>query len=713
MTARRTPWPYFVLLAEVLLFFRKVLFSSAYQIPWDLQFYHQPLAWFASRSLARGELPLWDPFSYCGMPVYANLTTQLFYPPTVLVLLASNWIGRGAHLLYFLEWQIAAHVFLGGAFAFRLMRRIGAGGMAALAGATVYQLDAYFASQAQHLGAMDAAAWLPLAWLAAIELGDRFRWRRLAALVAALSLSFLAGFPATTAVVWGSTALLSLVLTAAGRARWALAAWCGASFVWAALLSAVQLFPTMELSRQSVASLRADWMDSGGGIPLGAVITLVLPNHFGIFQYEGSQWTLPWNPTFLYLYCGIPALLFAALAVARRRDRFLPVFAAMTLAAALWMLGDHTPVYRVLFLVLPYRLKAALYAEFALCAFTLALAALAAIGADEFLCRRGRFAGCVVILLVAFDLVAAGSGRPMNTSDAVREPGVGYDHFDRFPQIPARLRQLVNEASPPWRIDTMKGSLTWSGCANLFEVPTANGDDPFALVRYMQVRQSFTGGERWGRYYEIRDPDSLVLKFLNVRYVVSNGALAAPGSLVKREDLPGNAVYENPDPLPRFFLVNKVRRAGGMEEAVALLRSPGFYPRREAVVEGDVGTPEVLGTAVGPTPGAVRTVRYAPREVVLETDAPARSLLVTSEAWYPGWRAEIDGRDQPLVLTNAAFRGIVVPSGHHTVVMRFRPAILWRSAMVSAVALALLIAVSLRHNGRNRGNGAAWTSSSN
>jgi hypothetical protein len=474
--------------------------------------------------------------------------------------------------------------------------------------------------------------------------------------------------------------------------------------IWAALISAVQLFPTMELSRQSVASLRADWMNAGGGIPPRALTTLLLPNHFGVFQYEGGKWTLPFNPTFLYLYCGIPALLFAALALARRRSRFTLVFGAMTLATALWMLGGHTPAYRTVFLLLPYRLKAALYAEFAMCAFTLALAALAALGAEEFLRPRGRLVRGAVVLVAALDLVAAGSGRPMNTADAAREPGVGYDHYDRFPQIPARLRQLVNQASPPWRIDTMKGSLLWSGCANLFEVPTANGDDPFALVRYMQVRELFTGGERWGRYYEIRDPDSPVLKLLNVRYVIANGALAAPGGLVKREDLPGNAVYENPDPLPRFYLVGKVRRAGGMDEAVAALGSRGFDARREAVVEGAVAEPAAEG--------AVRTLRYAPRDVVLETDAPARSFLVTSEAWYPGWRAQIDGREQALVLTNAAFRGMEVPAGRHRVVMRFRPAILWRSALVSGAALALLIAMAIRDNGRARRNGAAWTSSS-
>src|SRR5262249_9590195 len=151
----------------------------------------------------------------------------------------------------------------------------------------------------------------------------------------------------------------------------------------------------------------------------------------------------------------------------------------LCLAAALWMLGDSTPVYRAVFLILPSRLKAALYSEFAMCAFTLALAVLAGMGADRFLAARPRWVRASLIAIVAADLIVFGSGRPMNTADVAREPGIGYDHYDRFREIPTRMRQLVNEASPPWRIDTMAGSLNWSSGANLFEVPTANGDDPF------------------------------------------------------------------------------------------------------------------------------------------------------------------------------------------------------------------------------------------
>ena len=93
MRATRKAWPLLVLLAEVLAFFRQVLFYGHYAIPWDFRYYHLSQAWFIARSFARGELPLWDPYTYCGMPFYANLTAQLFYPPALSAILLSNFGG--------------------------------------------------------------------------------------------------------------------------------------------------------------------------------------------------------------------------------------------------------------------------------------------------------------------------------------------------------------------------------------------------------------------------------------------------------------------------------------------------------------------------------------------------------------------------------------------------------------------------------------------
>ena len=73
--------PYLALLSEVLLFHHRVLFSPGYAIPYDLQSFHAPLATLASKALGTMRLPVWDPYTYCGFPYFANIQTQLFYPP--------------------------------------------------------------------------------------------------------------------------------------------------------------------------------------------------------------------------------------------------------------------------------------------------------------------------------------------------------------------------------------------------------------------------------------------------------------------------------------------------------------------------------------------------------------------------------------------------------------------------------------------------------
>ncbi|HXM40823.1 MAG TPA: hypothetical protein VN924_06195 [Bryobacteraceae bacterium] len=713
MRATRRTWPLLVLLAEVLAFFRHILFYGHYAIPWDFRNYHLSQAWFIAQSFARGELPLWDPYTYCGMPFYANLTAQLFYPPALAAILLSNWTG-GDHLLYWLELQMAAHVFLAGAFTYWLLRRLSLGRASALVGATVYQLGAYTASQAEHLGAIDAAAWLPLAWLCVIALGGaggsacQRPWRWLAGLACALAMSILAGFPATTAVVFISCFLLAAILALVRRASPLLVVRTAIAAVWAVLLAAIQVFPTLQLSRLSVAQYRSRYLKTGGGMPLQSLVSLALPNHYGIFQFDGGTWKHPWQVTFLYTYCGIPALVFVVLAVVYRRSRYAAGFALLTLCAAIWMLGDATPVGKTIFMSLPDALKGSLYAEFALCAFSLGMAALAGLGADRILKGRQSWVQALVVVIVAADLIAAGSGRPFNTVDEEREPGIGYAQYAGFPQIPAEIRRLTNRNVPPWRVDAMEGYPDMVTHGPLFEFPAATGNDPFAPVRLMQVRLSFCQGVLWGRYYEIADPDSPVLKLMNVRYVLAAHTLAKPGAMQQVLELPGTHVYENPGVLPRFFLVGRVRRAANMEEALGMLRARDFDVGGEAVVEGPL--PDGRGSVAMPA-GSVRVLEYGAQQFALETDAAAPAFLVTSETAYPGWHAWLDGQERAPVMTDAAFRGLPVPAGKHVVKMRFDPEILWRSAWVTlAASVALVLAVWF---GDNRQARTPWTSKTN
>jgi len=244
--------------------------------------------------------------------------------------------------------------------------------------------------------------------------------------------------------------------------------------------------------------------------------------------------------------------------------------------------------------------------------------------------------------------------------------------------------------------------LGWTRAAEVTMAPTANGDQPQALLRLLKVRLLFAKGDPWGRYFEPSNLGSPVMSLLNVRYVISR-LPELPGGPVKLGEAGGSGIYENRNVLPRFFLVGRVRFVRDMEEGLQLMGSPDFDARRLAVVEGSAKVQAAAG-------GEVRVVSYQPERVVLETDSPEGGYLVTSETWYPGWRAYVDGVEHPLCLTNVAFRGLPVPAGKHNVVMRFRPSILNYGAWLSLLAAALLLAALVF--GDNMRERAPWNSSS-
>jgi hypothetical protein len=686
MESRRVWWPYGALAAEILVFYRLVLFVPGYAIPWDFRAYHFPLASFIAKSFSRGELPLWDPYSYCGTPFYANIQAQLFYPPTLIAILASNSLAPG-HLLYLLELQLIGHALLAGIFTYWLLRRLGLGPVAATTGATVYQLGAFFASQTEHLGAIDTAAWLPLALWCVVALSQNPRPVYVAALALAFGMSLLAGMPAVAAVVVGAAILVALAYIAFREAPAKLLLYVLGASAWGFLLAGVQLLPTLELTRRSVAQYRSDFMAGHGGLPLQSLVSLVLPNHYSVFDL--SHYSLPHDPTHVYTYCGIVGLVLAAIGAARR-SRVAWIFLSVAIVAAFAMLGEFTRAGKLALTILPHAVQSVVYPEEFLALFTMGVAVLAGLGSHGCTQRfRRGILGYVLLAVTAADCIAVSSSRPMNTVSTLREPGVSYEQFNGSRELLDRMRALTNQTVPPARLDTVDGSLDWASAAPLLEIPTANGNDPLALVRYMQVRLSLVkNGARWGRYYQVSIPESPVLSLLNVRYLLSRTSPAT--TLVKVADVPGGAVYENPRVLPRFFLVNRIERVADMEEGLAILRSARFRPGDFAVVEG---APRFEDQSAPEDHAPVRVVLYTPRRVVIETEALHPAFLLTSETYYPGWRAYVDGEEQRLFLTDVAFRGLPVPAGRHRIEMRFGPSALWRGLGISALAGLGLIGV--------------------
>ena len=66
------------------IFFRDILLQKAFF--WeDFLYQYYPNRFFAAVSMSRGELPLWNPFTFNGTPFQADMQSALFYIPNLLL----------------------------------------------------------------------------------------------------------------------------------------------------------------------------------------------------------------------------------------------------------------------------------------------------------------------------------------------------------------------------------------------------------------------------------------------------------------------------------------------------------------------------------------------------------------------------------------------------------------------------------------------------
>lgn len=183
-------------------------------------------------------------------------------------------------------------------------------------------------------------------------------------------------------------------------------------------------------------------------------------------------------------------------------------------------------------------------------------------------------------------------------------------------------------------------------------------------------------------------PNENALDLMNTRYIVARQQL--PGmEAVYRDQQSGVVVLENPDAVPRGFLVGETEATESAQETWTRLRSSTFDPRRTALL------PEPLDAPVTPIDSAsiaeATLTQYEPEEIrwTVRTDAPR--LLVASEVHYPaGWNAYIDGDQVPLHRVNYLLRGVHVPEGEHEVVMRFEPKAHTLGVWIAGVSTALV-----------------------
>jgi uncharacterized membrane protein YfhO len=83
----------------------------------------------------------------------------------------------------------------------------------------------------------------------------------------------------------------------------------------------------------------------------------------------------------------------------------------------------------------------------------------------------------------------------------------------------------------------------------------------------------------------------------------------------------------------------------------------------------------------------VLATEFANQRISIQTEAPAASLVVISQAHYPAWKAYVDGRPTRIWRANYAFQAVEVPAGPHQVQLLYKDKRLLMGAALSSLGL--------------------------
>src|SRR5215510_2853425 len=103
--------------------------------------------------LRNGQLPLWNPYLFSGMPLMAAIQTGAFYPPTWLFAILSPMAA--------MNWMVITtyHIALIGAYFYA--RRIGCNRVGSMIAGVAFAFGGYMVGHLGHTNRVAAAAWLP------------------------------------------------------------------------------------------------------------------------------------------------------------------------------------------------------------------------------------------------------------------------------------------------------------------------------------------------------------------------------------------------------------------------------------------------------------------------------------------------------------------------------------------------------------------------
>jgi hypothetical protein len=627
---------------------------------------------FLLDAVSEGRLPLWNPYIGLGRPYLADIQNAVFYPPLYLVCLGK---GMGVFLLIWLHWLLA--LFGMRALGARLGTGKWQGWLAAFCFAASLAITGrLFAGQILYCCGL---SYVPLLFALACGIEKKWDRRVLAAYAVCLALQFLCGHPQ---VFWFSTigqaafvffrCIGAPVVGSLRNLRRGLLGF-GLALIWCAGLVAVALLPFLELVGEGNRQDSSPLFAAAGKLRGSHLLTV-----FSIFL----GWS--WEDN---LFIGLPMFVAGLAGLLDVRDRNVRGLLGCSMVVLLIGLGDSTRMFDLFYRLLPgyssFRLhvRMGVLVVFALlCSAGIWLSKphpwlRALLNANTSLTSKALFRAFIFLQCFHLGYANLWAKASYSFSNMMQRPAAHPFQWQVVSEL--RAAGLLEPGKPPPRL-----CVPWS-------LVPAN----YGMIHHYSNFDAYTSlflRRPWHYIHAMLDltPPEIINTSVS-EHVYDHGPFPLPDLA-----LAAGATGERPilvlntNPAPRAFVVYSAEMEGDEKEVLRRLRQ-GHDVYRSALIEKPLAKPLA---AENVPPGNMASIRqFSPNSLLVDVDAKQRGLLVLAEAWYPGWKAEINGTVSEALPANGWMRAFPVSPGHYSVRVFFRQNNLVGGMVVSLLSVAALL----------------------
>ncbi|MFC1568454.1 YfhO family protein, partial [Candidatus Margulisiibacteriota bacterium] len=694
-------------LALVLLFFGRFLTGSQIIAFKDLSRYFYPLRYLMVEQVMGGQLPLWNPYIFCGFPLLATLQIGFFYPLSLIHYLLPFGLA--------FNYYIILHYFLAAGFMFFLLRHFRLGRSASFLGGVVFAFSGYLLSVSNMNTSLSSVIWLPLILLCFDRLLVNKSFLNIVGLALLLAIQFLGGEPT---VIYVTILFLLGYAAVFSRSFKGFLGNTGGLLLAGSIalgLVAVQLLPFIELAGLSNRVVRTAYdVVTVRSFPPRELLTFIFPYFFGAQVHFGNyseallgQINQDW---LVSPYLGIIPLFFVFLSL-RQKTRLTYFFAGTVLFSLLLAFGKYTPLYRLAYLVpgvsmIRYPVKYLFLTTFA-------LSVLAALGFDGLLRlfdRAGdelkKVLGAVqVVFVFCLGLFVAGYFLRLQIFYFLIEkyfPGLHALLFDfladilRFNLISLlnmvfylfALLLLLLEASrgkvkqftfAALLIALVTLDILANGYPIMMSVDAANFSELTENQRIMAADQGLyrffytpavdvqnrvvLGDDFSEALFEVKDDFAANWHIPHHFYDFFGYASIHPRELLDYyKGIKNDQVEKRLDQLSAFNVKYVASDRQLKAPGLKLLRHKQAFGKQVYLYENENVLPRAYLLDGQGRPvlknAKVEILEYRAGRVLIQAEAQQRGLLFLSDAFYPGWRAYVDKKEVRIVRAKEFFRAV-------------------------------------------------------